>query len=99
VGAVRLPTVGPGLGRRLPGVRVTWAQNIYKGLTAANLAAFLYLWGANTTAMTGPNTGLVEVKGQTVATLVDCGRSRATAGSSAQARSASRRRRATQASR
>ncbi|MGH2927578.1 MAG: glycoside hydrolase family 30 beta sandwich domain-containing protein, partial [Solirubrobacteraceae bacterium] len=40
------------------------------GLTAANLGAFLYLWGANTstTAMTGPNTGLVEVKGTTVVT-------------------------------
>ena len=48
----------------------TWAQNIYEGLTAANLAAFLYLWGANTstTTITGPNTGLVEVKGHTVAT-------------------------------
>ncbi|HJS96147.1 MAG TPA: glycoside hydrolase family 30 beta sandwich domain-containing protein [Solirubrobacteraceae bacterium] len=47
----------------------TWAQNIDTGLTAANLGAFLYLWGANTstTAMTGPNTGLVEVKGNTVA--------------------------------
>ena len=48
----------------------TWAQNIYTGLTAANLGAFLYLWGANTstTTITGPNTGLVEVKGNTVAT-------------------------------
>ena len=48
----------------------TWAQNIYTGLTAANLSAFLYLWGANTstTTITGPNTGLVEVKGNTVAT-------------------------------
>ncbi len=48
----------------------TWAQNIYTGLTAANLGAFLYLWGANTstTTITGPNTGLVEVKGSTVAT-------------------------------
>ncbi len=47
----------------------TWAQNIYTGLTAANLGAFLYLWGANTstTTITGPNTGLVEVKGTTVA--------------------------------
>jgi O-glycosyl hydrolase len=46
-----------------------WAQNIYTGLTAANLSAFLYLWGANTstTTVTGPNTGLVEVKGNTVA--------------------------------
>ena len=48
----------------------TWAQNIYKGLTAANLGGFLYLWGANTstTTVTGPNTGLVDVKGNTVAT-------------------------------
>jgi O-glycosyl hydrolase len=46
----------------------TWAQNIYEGLTAANLGAFLYLWGASTTSQTGPNTGLVGVKGDTVAT-------------------------------
>ncbi len=48
----------------------TWAQNIHTGLTAANLGAFLYLWGANTstTTITGPNTGLVEVKGNTVTT-------------------------------
>ena len=48
----------------------TWAQNIYTGLTTASLGAFLYLWGANTstTTITGPNTGLVEVKGNTVAT-------------------------------
>ncbi len=48
----------------------TWAQNIYTGLTAANLSAFLYLWGANTstTTVTGPNTGLVEVKGNAVTT-------------------------------
>jgi O-glycosyl hydrolase len=45
----------------------TWAQNIDKGLTAANLGAFLYLWGASTSALTGPNTGLVEVRGNTVA--------------------------------
>jgi O-glycosyl hydrolase len=49
---------------------ITWAQNIYTGLTKANLSAFLYLWGANTstTTITGPNTGLVNVKGNTVAT-------------------------------
>jgi O-glycosyl hydrolase len=46
----------------------TWAQNIYEGLTAANLGAFLYLWGAAMTSLTGPNTGLVYVKGNTVAT-------------------------------
>ena len=45
----------------------TWAQNIYTGLTAANLSAFLYLWGASMTSQTGLNTGLVEVKGNAVA--------------------------------
>lgn len=51
-----------------PSSGFTWAQNIYTGLTAANLNAFLYLWGADTTGLTGPNTGLVEVEGNTVAT-------------------------------
>jgi len=53
-----------------PSSGFTWAQNIYNGLTAANLSAFLYLWGANTstTTVTGPNTGLVYVKGDSVAT-------------------------------
>jgi O-glycosyl hydrolase len=51
-----------------PSSGFTWAQNIYIGLTAANLDAFLYLWGADTTGLTGPNTGLVEVEGNTVAT-------------------------------
>jgi O-glycosyl hydrolase len=51
-----------------PSAGFTWAQNIYTGLTAANLAGFLYLWGASTSSLTGPNTGLVEVKGNTVAT-------------------------------
>jgi O-glycosyl hydrolase len=51
-----------------PSSGFTWAQNIYTGLTAANLAAFLYLWGAATSGLTGPNTGLVEVNGNTVAT-------------------------------
>ena len=51
-----------------PSSGFTWAQNIYKGLTAANLGAFLYLWGASMSGLTGPNTGLVEVKGNTVAT-------------------------------
>jgi O-glycosyl hydrolase len=52
-----------------PGSGFTWAQNIYTGLTAANLGAFLYLWGANTstTTVTGPNTGLVDLTGNTVA--------------------------------
>jgi O-glycosyl hydrolase len=51
-----------------PSSGFTWAQNIYTGLTAANLDAFLYLWGASTSGLTGLNTGLVEVKGNTVAT-------------------------------
>jgi O-glycosyl hydrolase len=52
-----------------PSSGFTWAQNIYTSLTAANLDAFLYLWGANTstTTITGPNTGLVDVQGNTVA--------------------------------
>jgi len=51
-----------------PSSGFTWAQNIYTGLTAANLNAFLYLWGASTSGLTGPNTGLVEVEGNTVVT-------------------------------
>ena len=51
-----------------PSSGFTWAQDIYSGLTAADLGAFLYLWGASMTSLTGPNTGLVEVKGNTVAT-------------------------------
>jgi O-glycosyl hydrolase len=51
-----------------PSSGLTWAQHIYTGLTAANLNAFFYLWGASTSSLTGPNTGLVEVKGNTVAT-------------------------------
>lgn len=45
----------------------TWAENIYTGITKANLGAFLYLWGASLTGKTGPNTGLVGVKGKSVA--------------------------------
>jgi O-glycosyl hydrolase len=51
-----------------PSSGFTWAQHIHTGLTSANLAAFLYLWGASTSSLTGPNTGLVEVTGNTVAT-------------------------------
>ncbi len=32
------------------------------------LSGFLHLWGASMTSLTGPNTGLVFVKGNTVAT-------------------------------
>lgn len=45
----------------------TWAENIYTGMTRANLGAFLYLWGASMTGKTGPNTGLVMVRGKSVA--------------------------------
>jgi O-glycosyl hydrolase len=45
----------------------TWAQDIYSGLTAADLGAFLYLWGASMSSLTGANTGLVEVEHNTVA--------------------------------
>ena len=58
-----------------PGTTAPWGpdsrgrRNIHTGLTKANLGAFLYLWGANTstTTITGPNTGLVDVNGTTVA--------------------------------
>jgi O-glycosyl hydrolase len=50
-----------------PSSGFAWAQNIYTGLTVADLGAFLYLWGASMTSLTGPNTGLVYVKGNTVA--------------------------------
>ena len=67
MGAVRLPAFDPAWDDGSPSSGFTWAQNIYSGLAAANLGAFLYLWGASTTSMTGPNTGLVDVKGNTVA--------------------------------
>jgi O-glycosyl hydrolase len=52
-----------------PSSGFTWAQNIYTSLAEADLGAFLYLWGANTSTstITGPNTGLVDVRGNTVA--------------------------------
>jgi O-glycosyl hydrolase len=52
-----------------PSSGFSWAQNIYTSLTEGNLDAFLYLWGANTSTstITGPNTGLVDVQGSTVA--------------------------------
>jgi O-glycosyl hydrolase len=46
----------------------TWAQNIYNGLTAANLNAFLYWWGSTTPSENGDNEGLIEINGSTVAT-------------------------------
>ena len=44
----------------------TWAQNIYTGLTTANLDAFLYWWGSTTPSENGDNEGLVEIDGTTV---------------------------------
>ncbi len=46
----------------------SWAQNIYTGLTASNLNAFLYWWGSTTPSENGDNEGLVEIQGSTVAT-------------------------------
>jgi O-glycosyl hydrolase len=45
-----------------------WAQNIYTGLTAADLNAFLYWWGSTTPAENGDNEGLIEIDGNSVAT-------------------------------
>jgi O-glycosyl hydrolase len=46
----------------------TWAQNIYTGLVASNLNAFLYWWGSTTPSENGDNEGLIEINGSTVAT-------------------------------
>ena len=45
---------------------MSWAQNIYTGLTSANLNAFLYWWGSTTPAENGDNEGLIEIDGTTV---------------------------------
>ena len=50
VGAVRLPAWDPAWDDGSLSSGFTWAQNIYEGLTAANLGAFLYLWGASMTS-------------------------------------------------
>jgi O-glycosyl hydrolase len=44
----------------------TWAQNIYTGLTAANLSAFLYWWGSSTPTFNGDNESLIQIDGSTV---------------------------------
>ena len=46
---------------------LTWAQNIYTGLTAANLNAFLYWWGSTTPSENGDNEGLIQINGSAVA--------------------------------
>jgi glucuronoarabinoxylan endo-1,4-beta-xylanase len=43
----------------------TWAQNIYTGLTSANVSAFLHWWGVNTS---NTNSGLIHYD-QTAGTL------------------------------
>jgi len=45
---------------------MSWAQNIYQGLTGANLNAFLYWWGSTTPSENGDNEGLIEINGSTV---------------------------------
>jgi O-glycosyl hydrolase len=45
---------------------MSWAQDIYTGLTSANLNAFLYWWGSTTPAENGDNEGLIEINGSTV---------------------------------
>jgi O-glycosyl hydrolase len=46
---------------------LTWAQNIYTGLTSANLSAFLYWWGSTTPSENGDNEGLIQINGSNVA--------------------------------
>ena len=45
---------------------LSWAQNIYTGLTQANLGAFLYWWGTSTPTFNGDNESLVQINGSTV---------------------------------
>jgi O-glycosyl hydrolase len=47
---------------------LAWAQNIYTGLTQANLSAFLYWWGSTTPAENGDNEGLIQIDGSAVET-------------------------------
>jgi O-glycosyl hydrolase len=45
---------------------LSWAQNIYTALTAANLNAFLYWWGSSTPTFNGDNESLIQINGSTV---------------------------------
>ena len=45
---------------------LAWAQNIYAGLTAAGLNAFLYWWGSSTPTFNGDNESLIQINGSTV---------------------------------
>jgi O-glycosyl hydrolase len=47
---------------------LTWAQNIYTGLTAANLNAFLYWWGSSPASVSNDNGNLIQINGSTVVT-------------------------------
>jgi O-glycosyl hydrolase len=44
----------------------SWAQNIYNGLTDANLNAFLYWWGSSEPSFNGDNESLIQINGTTV---------------------------------
>lgn len=52
---------------------LSWAQNIYNGLTASNLSAFLYWWGTSTPTFNGDNESLVQVN-TTAGTVASSGR-------------------------
>jgi O-glycosyl hydrolase len=45
---------------------MAWAQNIYRGLTGADLGAFLYWWGAGATSLTTDNESLIQISGSTI---------------------------------
>jgi O-glycosyl hydrolase len=45
---------------------LSWAQDIYRGLTGANLNAFFYWWGTSTPSYNGDNESLVQINGSTV---------------------------------
>jgi O-glycosyl hydrolase len=47
---------------------MSWAQNIYEGLTGADLSAFLYWWGSTTPSENGDNEGLIQINGSNVLT-------------------------------
>ena len=44
---------------------MTWAQNVMTGLTAGNISAFLYWWGASSSTA---NSGLIRLQGDSYAT-------------------------------
>lgn len=56
-----------------PASGFTWAQQIYFGLSAANLNAFLYWWGSTTPTENGDNEGLLLMD-TTKGTVIPSGR-------------------------